>query len=159
VAVFNARGVSAQEAGAFFDVTLTEVSGDTKVANSLSNLHDFPGCDGFDCWRWQGWTGDIGTASKNQIADGEYDQGQEDSGGYCDQHPTAKFWARSGKSQEVRGEVWRKVRIGWQWMICGTWHEERLASGGDSWVGMYRIGTQRGKWRGAVPILVLGVDG
>jgi len=28
-------------------------------------------------------------------------------------------------------------------MICGTWHEGRLAFGEDSWVGMYRIGTQR----------------
>jgi hypothetical protein len=26
----------------------------------------------------------LGTASKNQIAYGEYYQGQEDSGGYCD---------------------------------------------------------------------------
>jgi hypothetical protein len=88
----------------------------------------------------------LGTASKNQIAYGEYCQGQEDSGGYGDQHPTAKFWARSGESQKVRGEVWWKVCVGRLRMICGTWHEGRLASGEDGVVGMYRNSTHRGDW-------------
>jgi hypothetical protein len=45
----------------------------------------------------------------------------------------------------MRGEVGWKVCVGWLRMICGAWHEGRLASGEDSVVGMYRNSTHRGE--------------
>jgi hypothetical protein len=144
--VFNARGVSAQEAAAFFDVTLTEVLGVTKFAKFSSNLHDSLGCGEFDCGHRLAWGAETGTASKYQIANGKYDEGQQDSGGHGDQHPTAEAWPRSGERQQVRGQVWWIEGIGWELGMSGTRHEDRLAFRADTGTAVYRISTHDDDW-------------
>jgi hypothetical protein len=86
------------------------------------------------------------TVSKYQISNREHGECQQDTGGHGDRHPTAKSWARSGEAEKVRGEVWWIESIGWQRMIRSAWHEDTLASSGDSGVAMYRNSTHQGDW-------------